>query len=90
MRHVLVTTKYKGVYQGVLKNHDIDREQCVLLDANMAIRWGTTDGVDQLANTGPTDNSKIAAMAPEVWLCGLTSIADCTEVAIEKWRQYKK
>lgn len=84
-RYVLVTTQYRGVYYGRLTAYDEKERQCVLEDARMAIRWGTTNGVDELAVTGPTSSSKIGARAPKVWLPGLTSISDCTEAAVAAW-----
>jgi len=89
-RQVIITTEYRGVYHGTLRSHNKSGRECVLDNANMAIYWGTTEGVDQLANTGPTEKSKIAAMAPDVWLCGLTSVVTCTDDANKKWAKYKK
>ena len=84
-RHVIVTTEYRGVYFGRLVEQT--GRECILEDAHMAIYWGTTKGVDQLANTGPTDKSRIGARAPRVWICGLTSVSDCTSEAVEAWLQ---
>jgi hypothetical protein len=88
-RHVLITTQYRGVYQGELVSNDPVNRSCVLENANMVIKWGTSDGVDQLANTGPTSNSKIAAMAPKIELYGLTSLVDCSPKAVKAWKKYK-
>jgi len=82
-RQVIVTTEYRGVYYGRLVEQD--GRECILEAAHMAIYWGTTQGVDQLAATGPTDQSKIGARAPRVWICGLTSVVDCTPEAVTAW-----
>lgn len=82
-RPVLVTTEYRGVYFGFLESHT--GRECVLTDARMAIQWGTTRGVDELADSGPNAKSRIGAMAPKVWLCGLTSVVDCTPAAVKAW-----
>jgi len=87
---VIITTKYRGVYHGILENLDRDREQVVLTAANMVRRWGTKNGVDQLAKTGPTESSIIADMALEVLLPGITSVVVCTTQATKKWEKYKK
>ena len=84
---VIITTEYRGVYFGYLVEQN--KRTCILEKARMAIRWGTTDGVDQLAATGPTDESKIGALAPRIWLCGITSIVDCTKEAVERWKAIK-
>jgi hypothetical protein len=88
-RAVIITTKYRGVYFGYLESHNEERESCVLTNARMAIYWGTTKGVDQLAASGPTSTSKLGALAPKVWLPGLTSVSDCTEAAIAAWEAAK-
>lgn len=85
MRQVIITTEYRGVYYGTLAEHT--ERVCILENARMVIRWGTTEGVDQLAATGPTANSQIGAVATRVWLCGLTSVVDCTEAAIAAWEK---
>lgn len=83
MRHVIITTQYRGVYYGELV--DQTGRECTLANARMAIRWGTKDGVDQLASTGPTKASKIGAKVSKVWLCGITSVVDCTPAAVAAW-----
>lgn len=88
-RKVIITTKYRGTYYGTLVAHNEERESCVLENARMAIRWGTTEGVDQLAVTGPTRDSKLGALAPKVWIPGLTHIADCTPEAVAAWEKAK-
>ena len=86
-RQVIITTSFRGVYMGTLVEHD--GNTCILENARMVIRWGTTDGVDQLASTGPTDNSKLGSVAKRVWLCGLTSVVDCTDAATAAWESRK-
>jgi len=82
-RAVIVTTEYRGVYFGFLKQQT--GRECVLENARMAIYWGTTRGVDQLAQSGPTGKSRIGDLAPSVWLCGLTSVVDCTDASVKAW-----
>ena len=82
-KHVIITTSFRGVYYGrlVWKRGS----ECLLADARMAIYWGTQQGVDQLAATGPTPSSKLGAAVPLVRLFGLTSIALATEEAKAAW-----
>lgn len=82
-RHVIITTEYKGVYFGKLIEQT--GRECILEDARMAIYWGTTNGVDQLARSGPTAKSKLGDVAPRIWLCGLTSVVDATPEAVAAW-----
>ena len=86
MKHVLVTTKHRGVFYGMVdENSDLSQSTLKLLDAKMAIYWGTTKGVAQLAHTGPTDKSKIGAPAT-VLIHDVTAVWDVTDEAAEKWK----
>jgi small nuclear ribonucleoprotein (snRNP)-like protein len=84
-KFVLVTTKYRGVFAGILKEKD-GNSRCVLTDCRNAIRFGTTEGFLELASSGPTSDSKIGASALEVELWDLTSYTICTDVAEAAWR----
>ena len=59
MRPVICCTIHKGVFFGLAEDTEGDR--VFLKDARMAIYWGTTRGVMELAHTGPTAKSKISA-----------------------------
>jgi hypothetical protein len=82
-KKVIVTTSFRGVYYGRLVK--VRGNECYLADARMCIYWGTTNGVDELAATGPTAKSKIGAQVPLVRLYGLTSIALVTGDAEAAW-----
>jgi hypothetical protein len=82
-KKVIITTSFRGVYYGRLVW--LRANACMLADARMVIYWGTANGVDQLAATGPTDKSKIGAQVPLVRLYGLTSIALVTGDAEAAW-----
>jgi hypothetical protein len=79
-KHVIVTTERRGVFYGALKSYDEKARVAVLENAAMAIYWGTTNGLLQLAATGPTDKSKISARAPSLRL----ELCECViDVALE-------
>lgn len=84
-RYVLVTTKHRGVFVGTLK---IDRapESVTLTDVRMAIRWGTTDGLLELTETGPTHATKMSKTAPTATLYDITGVFDVTPAAEEGLR----
>lgn len=86
---VLVTTKYMGVYHGTLKKADWVNQYVVLTQANMAIEWATTNGVDELAERGPNKRSIVGALAREIYLPGVTSIVLCTGEAKKQWMSHK-
>ena len=81
-RPVVVCTTHRGVFFGFAE--DTSGSTVHLLGSRMAIRWGTTDGVMQLAKSGPTDKSKIGAEC-DADLRDVTAVFECTEEATEKW-----
>lgn len=85
-RPVLVTTKHRGVFFGwVAADGDLAKPTLALQSARMAIRWGTTRGVAQLAETGPTSASKIGAKADLPVLHDVTAVWDVTDQAVVAW-----
>ncbi len=86
-KNVIITTSFRGVYYGRLVRKR--GNECLLADARMVIYWGTSNGVDQLAATGPTDRTKAGAKVPLVRLFGLTSIALATGDAEAAWAARK-
>jgi len=86
MRAILVTTKHRGVFAGLVPDdQDMSAQTMGLKDARMAIRWGTTRGLLQLAETGPTDKSLISAPADVPVLHDITAVFAITGAAWEKW-----
>lgn len=86
MKNVLVTTAHSGVFAGQIDDdQDLLAKAMPLYNARMAIYWGTTDGVMQLAATGPTTKSKISAVADIPMLHDITAIFAITDEAWQKW-----
>lgn len=86
MKPVLVTTQHRGVFAGLVEDdHDMTQKNFALKDARMAIYWGTERGVMQLAETGPTDKSRISAKADIPMLHDVTAIFNITNEAWKKW-----
>jgi len=83
-RPIIVCTSYKGVFFGHAENTDGDIIH--LKGAKMAIYWGTTRGVMQLAATGPTPTSKISLPA-DIEVRGVTAVFEVTAEAAEKWEK---
>ena len=81
-RPVIVTTEYRGVFFGYAD--DTTKDSIHLEGAKMAIRWGTTRGVMELANTGPTDKSKISAPA-DIEVRRITAVFEVTKSAEKAW-----
>ena len=84
-KHVLVTTEHRGVFFGTLKSES--KEYAVLEGARCAIYFGTTRGFLELADTGPTDSSKIGSEVAQLKLYDITSITLVSDKAAEAWRK---
>lgn len=86
LKPILVTTKHRGVFAGLVpEDTDLSATTLSLKSARMAIRWGTTRGVMQLAETGPTSNSLISATADIPVLHDVTGVFAITPKAWDKW-----
>lgn len=84
MRPVIVCTEYRGVFFGF--SDDTSGDVIRLSRAKMAIKWGTTRGVMQLAHTGPTSSSVISAPA-DIEVRKITAVFEVTPEALKKWEE---
>jgi hypothetical protein len=86
MKAVLVTTQHRGVFAGLVPDdQDMNARTIALKGAKMAIAWGTTRGVMELAHTGPNSRSRISLPADISALHDITAIFDIRGEAWEKW-----
>ena len=81
-RPVIVTTEHRGVFYGLAS--DTTGTTVQLRGARMAISFGTTRGVMELAETGPTNRSKISARA-DIEVRKVTAVFEVTDEAAKKW-----
>jgi hypothetical protein len=81
-RPVIVCTTHKGVFFGYTS--DSKGDSIFLHGARMAIKFGTTNGVMQLAETGPTKESKISQRA-DMEVRSISAVMEVTEAAVLKW-----
>ena len=89
MKHILVTTKHRGVFYGqVSEKQDLTATTMRLENARMAIYWGTTGGVAELAKSGPTKKSKIGSAATIEAVHDITAVWGVEESAAEKWQTF--
>ena len=85
---VLITTQHRGVFAGLIPvDQDLSVKAMPLKSARMAIYWGTTNGVMELCDTGPTSKSRISATADIPMLHDITAIFDISEKAWDKWNK---
>ena len=81
---VVVTTKRRGVFGGLLKGRPGDA--VTLTQARMCTSWSLAmRGVHGLASIGPDEECRIGVAVPELRLIGVTSVATMTPEAWERW-----
>ena len=81
-RPVIICTQHRGVFFGYAQ--DTSGDQVHLRAARMAIYWGTSRGVMELAETGPTAKSKISARA-DIDLRNVTAVFEVSDKATKAW-----
>lgn len=81
-RPVIVCTEYRGVFFGY--SADTTGDVVHLTRARMAIYFGTTRGVMELAETGPTKKSRISARA-DIEVRKVTAVFEVSAAAVDKW-----
>ena len=81
-RPVIVCTEHRGVFFGYAT--DTSGDTIHLKGARMGIHFGTTRGVMELAETGPTRESNISARA-DIEVRKVTAVFEVTPAAAEKW-----
>ena len=87
MRPILVTTKHRGVFAGLVPaEQDLAATTMALTEARMAIYWGTTKGVMELCHSGPTSKSRISATADIPVLHDITAVFSISPEAWIKWQ----
>ncbi len=83
-RPVLVTTEYRGVFFGYA--YDTSGDHITLTNARNCIYWPSTQGgFGGLASEGPVKGSRIGARVEQMQLRKITSVSECTAVAVEAW-----
>ena len=81
-RAVIVTTEHRAVVFGYAEDTSGDTVQ--LKRSRWAIYWGTTGGINELAETGPTKDSRIGARA-DIELRKVTAVFEVTPEATKAW-----
>lgn len=82
MRPVIVCTSHRGVFFGFAE--DTSGDVIHLKGARMAIYWGTTRGVMELAEVGPNLKSKISAKA-DIEIRSVTAVFEVSDAAKLAW-----
>lgn len=86
VQKVLVTTEFRGVFYGEIKNDKKLPSEITLMNARNCIYWSAScGGFLGLAAKGPDSQCKIGTQVDEVTLWKVTSVTPVSEEAAKKW-----
>jgi hypothetical protein len=86
---VLITTEFRGVFYGEVKNNKNLPSEITLTNARNCIYWSSDcNGFLGLAAKGPTKSCKIGAEIKEITLYKITSVTPVSEEAAEAWTKF--
>jgi len=86
---VLITTKHRGVFAGLVPDdQDMNAKTMGLKEARCAIYWATKKGVAELASIGPNDSSTIGASATIEAIHDITAVWSISTEAWSKWSSH--
>lgn len=89
MKPVLVTTEFRGVFFGFIKNEKKLPEEITLTDVRNCIYWSSDcNGFLGLASSGPKSGCRIGAEIKEITLYKITSVTPVQEKAVEAWKKF--
>lgn len=83
---VLITTEFRGVFFGYVKDDKKSPDKITLTGARNCIYWSRDcGGFLGLAANGPTKDCRIGTRADELTVYKITSITPVNDSAIKKW-----
>jgi hypothetical protein len=84
---VLVTTEFRGVFFGFVKDNSKLPNEITLTNARNCLYWASSvGGFMGLASKGPDSNCNIGSKVKEITLYKITSVTPVEEGAAEKWQ----
>lgn len=85
---VLITTEFRGIFFGYVKNDKNLPAEITLTKAKNCIYWSSDcKGFLGLASTGPTSGCRIGARINEITLYKITSVTRVEEKAVDAWEK---
>lgn len=85
---VLVTTEFRGVFFGKIKNAQKLPAEITITRGRNCIYWSSDcGGFLGLASSGPTSRCRIGAMVSELTLYKITSVSPVSDSAVKKWEE---
>lgn len=88
LKPVLVTTEFRGVFFGYVKNNKKLPAEITITKARNCLYWSSdVGGFAGLASKGVTSGCKIGAPINEITLYKVTSVTPVEKEAAEKWNK---
>ncbi len=87
MKPVLVTTEFRGVFFGFIKEDKKLPAEITLKNARNCIYWTECGGFLGLASEGPNKSCRIGALVSELTLYKVTSVTPVTDKAVAAWEK---
>ena len=85
---VLITTEFRGVFFGYIKNDKKLPAEVTLSGVRNCIYWHVSvGGFLGLASGGPNKDCKIGKRVPEITLYKVTSVTPVESAAVEAWER---
>ena len=85
---VLVTTEFRGVFYGEVKDKSKLPKEIILANARNCIYWSSdVGGFLGLAKVGPSSGCRIGKQVSKLTLYKITSVTPVAEEAIKKWEK---
>ena len=86
---VLVTTEFRGVFFGHVKNDKNLPNEITVTGARNCIYWAAScGGFLGLADTGPNKDCKIGRRVDEITLYKITSVTPVSDAAVKAWENF--
>lgn len=83
---VLITTEFRGVFFGYIKDDKKLPNEVTITSARNCISWASSiGGFLGLASVGPDSNCRIGKQVSELTLYKITSVTPVEATAVEKW-----
>lgn len=88
MKAVLITTEFRGVFFGYVKDATKLPEEITITGAKNCIYWASSvSGFLGLASQGPNKDCKIGKRVSEITLFKITSMSPVEDTAVEAWEK---
>lgn len=86
MKNIMITTEFRGVFCAQVEDSaDLTpRTLTGLKNARMVIRWRNGEGLQGMANYGPTPECKLSPISDIPVIHGVTAVFEITDEAAKK------